>query len=78
MNCQQCGHPKEKHEGRFYGCAHCMCGKTQAEIELHHAQTRLQLARAVIEVLSHNGLMPENLMVDKGEAWRAWTEEMKK
>ena len=39
---------------------------------------RLTLARDLIAVLSHNGMMPENMMVDGGAAWRKWkAEEMK-
>lgn len=33
-------------------------------------QGRLTLATDLIKVLSHNGLVPPNMMVDKGEAWK--------
>ncbi len=41
-------------------------------------QARLTLARELIAALSHNGMMPENMMTDGGAAWRNWqAEEMK-
>lgn len=38
----------------------------------------LTVATDLIKVLSHNGLMPPNMMTDGGKAWTRWTEEITK
>ncbi len=87
MKCLKCGHDGVFHHS-MNGCSvcdknnECYCTRAQIEqdtaYELDIRQARLQLASELIAVLSHNGMMPENMMVDKGEAWRKWqAEEMK-
>lgn len=80
MKCYKCGHPTPEHGAKGCNCIvetpeggwdFCNC-PVPAEVLL---EAELTLARELIAVLSHDGTMPENMMVDKGEAWRKWQAE---
>ena len=84
MNCPQCGHPQKEHiDGCYHriisdkkgGWFYCGCTAVEADTEEQILEKRLALARELIAVLSHNGMMPENMMTDGGAAWRKWQAE---